>query len=161
MTSHDTLILIAELAVAVAGFSSVVVAIDDRSIRHWSASQRFNLRVLLQVSALSIFFSIFPLILERVIPQPESWRWALLVYGLVHCADVASFILQSPPGTPGRRRRLQLVGLAASFVSLLVAALGSLLAAEVTYLSMLVVHLGVAVMGFTSFVIGVSDDEPA
>ncbi len=34
MTSHDTLVLLAELAVAIAGFSSVVVALEAREVRH-------------------------------------------------------------------------------------------------------------------------------
>jgi hypothetical protein len=148
MTSHDTLVLVAELAVAVAGFSGVIVAVENRSVASWPDLQRFNLRVLLQVSALAIFFSIFPLILERVIPQPASWRWALWVYGIVHLVDVASFMLRSPAGVGALHSFLQRVGLLVALSSLLVAGLGSLLFAEVFYLGALVWHLGVAAMGF-------------
>jgi len=35
MPSHDTLVLIAEVAVAIAGFSSVVVALDNRAVKNW------------------------------------------------------------------------------------------------------------------------------
>jgi hypothetical protein len=152
MTSHDTLVLIAELAVAIAGFSGVVVALEGRGVGEWSATQRFNLRVLLQVSALTIFFSIFPLILERAIEQPVSWRIALWAYGLVHLADIISFIAIRPPGVVGIRRVAQLVGLALAIVSLSVAAFGSFLATEIFYLSMLVWHLGVSAMGFASLI---------
>jgi len=51
MESNDALVLIAELAVAIAGFSSVVGALDNRAVRTWSPFRRHNLRVLLQVSA--------------------------------------------------------------------------------------------------------------
>ena len=158
--SHDTLVLIAELAVAVAGFSSVIVALESRGVRYWSALQRFNLRVLLQVSALAIFFSLFPLILERLVEPPASWRWALSVYGLVHLIDVSSFMWRTPPETGHVHRIFQRIGLLASLASLLVAAFGSLLACEVVYLSVLVWHLAVAAMGFVLLVFGSSGEDP-
>ena len=157
MTSHETLVLLAELAVAIAGFSGVVVAIEARRLSEWSASRRFNLRVLLQVSALVVFFSILPLVLERVIEQPASWRIALWAYGLVHLADVSSFMLRRPATVVGLRRVAQIVGLALAIGSLGVAAFGSLLLSEITYLSMLVWHLAVAAMGFASLLFDDSD----
>lgn len=161
MTSHDTLVLLAELAVAIAGFSGVVVALEARGVSQWSASRRFNLRVLLQVSALVVFFSILPLILERAIEQPASWRVALWAYGLVHLADVSSFILRRPPEVVGLRRIAQIVGLIFAIASLCIAAFGSLLLAEITYLSMLVWHLGVAAMGFASLLFDDSGPDAA
>lgn len=161
MTSHDTLVLIAEISVAIAGFSSVVVALEGRRVRHWSPVQRFNLRVLLQVSALTIFFCVFPLILERAVEQPASWRIALWCYGLVHLADVASFIARRPPETVATHRIAQLVGLSLALVSLAVAAFGSLLLAEIYYLGMLVWHLGVAAMGFALLLFGAPDEGTA
>ena len=62
-------------------------------------TQRLNLRILLQVSAVAIFFSIFPLVLERLIAQPDSWRIALWVYGTFHVIDVLTFIIGRPPTT--------------------------------------------------------------
>ena len=57
MENNDALVLIAELAVAIAGFSGVIVALESRSVRSWTPLQRRNLRLLLQVSAVAIFFS--------------------------------------------------------------------------------------------------------
>ena len=161
MTSHDTLILIAELAVAVAGFSSLVVALQRRDVRNWDAIQRLNLRILLQVSAVAIFFSLFPLLLERVVPQPTSWRWALWVYGLYHVVDVSSFILGSPPQVQIMHRVVQAIGLLIAIGSLIAAAFGSLLVAEVYYISMLIWHLGVAALGFALLIFGGRDDDTA
>lgn len=150
MTSHDTLVLLAELAVAIAGFSGVVVALEARSVSQWSASRRFNLRVLLQVSGLVVFFSVFPLILERAVAPPASWRLALWAYGLVHLVDVTSFIVQRPPDVVGVRRIAPIIGLSLALASLCVAAFGSLLLSEIVYLSMLVWHIAVAALGFAS-----------
>jgi hypothetical protein len=161
MTSHDTLVLIAELAVAIAGFSSIVIAIEGRGVRHWSAVQRFDLRVLLQVSALTIIFSIFPLIVERAVAQPTSWRLSLWAYGLVHLLDVSTFILRRPPGLDSLHRNAQIVGLALALTSLAVAAYGAPPLTEIVYLSMLVWHLAVAAMGFAFLILGSSEDGGA
>lgn len=154
MPSHDTLVLIAEVAVAIAGFSSVVVALDNRAVKNWSPFQRHNLRVLLQVSALTIFFSIFPLIFQRVVDNPDSWKWALGFYAAVHAIDVSSFIRSLPSDLPAANRIIPYLGLLLAIVSLLVAWLASPLIAEVLYLCNLVWHLAIAAMGFAFLVLG-------
>lgn len=53
---------IAEIAVAIAGFSAIIVALRKNPIRKWHESDRFNFRMLLQVAALKIFFSILPFV---------------------------------------------------------------------------------------------------
>ena len=125
MESNDALVLIAELAVAIAGFSSVVVALDSRAVRDWTPFQRHNLRILLQVSALTIFFALFPLIFQRVVDNPSSWKWALGVYGLVHTIDVSSFIRRLPKDLPTANRVLPFVGLLVALASLAIATLAS------------------------------------
>ena len=154
MESHDALVLIAELAVAIAGFSSVVVALDNRAVRMWSPSRRHNLRVLLQVGALTIIFSLFPLIFQRVIADPVGWQWALAVYGAVHAIGVSSFIWRIPEDLPTANRLLPFVGLAVAVASLVVAYLASPLVAEIFYLCSLFGHLSIAAMGFAFLVMG-------
>jgi hypothetical protein len=154
MESHDALVLIAELAVAIAGFSSIVVALDSRAVRVWSPFRRHNLRVLLQVSALTIFLALFPLIFQRVVADPVGWKWALAVYGAVHAIDISSFIWRIPEDLPTANRVLLFVGLTAAVASLVVAYLGSPLVAEVFYLCSLVGHLSIAAMGFAFLVMG-------
>ena len=106
MLSTDVLVLIAELAIAIAGFSSVVVALDNRAVRNWDPFQRHNLRVLLQVSALTIFFALFPLILQRAFNGESFWNWALGVYAVVHLVDVTSFLGRLPKDMPRANRLL-------------------------------------------------------
>lgn len=154
MESHDVLVLIAELAVAIAGFSSVVVALEARAVKSWSAYQRHNLRVLLQVSALTIFFSIFPLIFQRVVEGPDSWKWALGFYAVVHTIDVTSFLRALPENLPSAYKIIPYVGLTLALVSIAVAWLASPLVAEVLYLCNLVWHLGIAAMGFAMLMMG-------
>ena len=55
----------------------------------------------------------------------------------------------------------QIIGLILAIISLVVAAFGSLLAAEVYYLSILVWHLGVAAMGFAFLIFGEPGEDAA
>lgn len=159
MTSHDTLILLAELAAAIAGFSSLVVALEKSKIRTWHLTQRLNLRMLLQVSAVVIFFSIFPLILERLVAQPDSWRIALWVYGIFHVVDVLTFIIGRPPQLMPIHKVVQALGLLIALGSLIAAALGSLLVAEIYYLCTLIWHLTVAALGFALLIFADPEKE--
>jgi len=143
--SQDILVLIAELAVAVAGFSSIVVALDKRSVSEWAPGEQRNLRILLQVSAVAILFSIFPLVLQRALDAPSFWNIALSVYSLVPAADVSTFLFRP---VVGESQLPPIIGLGLALLSLAVAAFGSSTLAEVTYLCVLVWHLGVAAMGF-------------
>lgn len=152
MQSHDTLVLIAEIAVGLAGFSSVVVALDNRAVRDWSVDRRFNLRILFQVSAMAIFFSLFPLIFERVIEAPESWRWAIAVYGAVHLLDVSTFAVRMPAEIGFGPRFTATGGILLSIGQLAAATLGSFLVCEIVYLVVLVWHLSVAAMGIALLV---------
>ncbi len=145
MPTNDILVLVAELAVAIAGFSSVVVAIGRRPVADWSPGEQRNLRILLQVSGIAILFSLFPLILQRGIDTPAFWNLALAVYGFAHALDVSTFLFRP---IPGESQIPPAIGLTLALFSIAVAALGSATFAEVTYLSVLVWHLGIAGMGF-------------
>jgi len=122
-----------------------VVAVETRSVADWSARARRNLRILLQVSALAIFFSLFPLVLNRAIDTPAFWNIALGVYGAVHAVDVSTFLFRA---VPGESQIPPTIGLAIALASMAVAVMASPRFAEVTYLCALVWHLGVAGMGF-------------
>jgi len=161
MESRDALAIIAQVAVAIAGFSSVVVAMDTRAVRTWSVFQRHSLRVLLQVSAVTLFFAIFPLILARAVEGPTAWNWALAIYGIVHVIDATSFIRGMPKHLPPLNRILPLVGLTIAVSSVLAAWLTSARVAELFYLLQLVWHLGISSMGFALLVIGDPDARVA
>ena len=149
MPSKDILVLVAELAVAIAGFSSVVVALGRRPVADWMPGEQRNLRILLQVSALAILFSLFPLILQRAISTPALWNLALLVYGVAHAVDASTFLFRP---VPGESQIPPAIGVGLALFSIAAAALGSATFAEVTYLCVLVWHLGVAGMGFAVLV---------
>ena len=67
MESGNILTTIAEIAIAIDGFSSVIVALSPKPFSEWNPIDRFNFRVLLQVAAVTVFFSLFPLVLHRAL----------------------------------------------------------------------------------------------
>ena len=54
--STDTLTAIASISIAIAGFSGVVVALTGGAAGSFGPVERLNFRILLQVSALALFF---------------------------------------------------------------------------------------------------------
>ena len=157
MLSGDLLVVTAELAVAIAGFSSVVVALDSRAVGDWSAARRYNLRVLLQISALTVFFALLALFLERATESGAFWKWALGAYGVVHLIDAGSFIRRQPADIPMVNRLGPYFGVIVAVCQFLVAVLAGLGAAETVYLASLIFHLGGASMGFGILIFGRSD----
>ena len=157
MLSSDFLVLVAELAVAIAGFSSVVVALDSRAVKTWSPAQRHNLRVLLQISALTVFFALFALFLERATNGTDFWRWALGVYGVVHLIDAGSFIRRQPTDIPKANKLGPYLGLIVAIGQCVTAAVAGVHMAETIYLASLVFHLAGASMGFGILIFGRSE----
>ena len=110
-SAQDYLVTVAQIAIAIAGFSSIVEALSTRHVQHWTDVERYNFRTLLQVSAMALFFSLLPMVLVQLWDEYVAWRVALFVYGIFHLADVGSFMLKFPPGAPGLVKITMTIGL--------------------------------------------------
>ena len=64
MDAGSSLQLIAQLAVAMAGFSSIVVAFRRRDENGWAPSDRIRLSLLVGDSLAVMFFAVLPLVLQ-------------------------------------------------------------------------------------------------
>lgn len=148
--STATLTVIASIAVAIAGFSGVVVALTGKTAESFDRAERLNLRILLQVSAFALLFSLVPLILHRALPPDLAWRVAMLLYGSVHVLDAGFFALKSVRlQAPSTAQKLApFVGLTIAVGQLFVGAMAPIGWVEVFYLLVLLWHLGIAGMGF-------------
>ncbi len=60
MESSEIITSIAEIAIALVGFSAIVVVLNPKPIREWHHSDRFNFRVLVQLAAVVVVFAILP-----------------------------------------------------------------------------------------------------
>jgi len=139
------------LAVAIAGFSGVVVALEARGVPAWTPLRRRDLRVLLQLSALALLFSLIPLAAYGAAESPSFWSWALGAYGLAHIVDASTFLFRQPVGA---RRGPVYVGLGFAAAQLVVAGFASNPVAELVYMVSIMWHLAGAGMGFVFLVWG-------
>jgi hypothetical protein len=74
MSADDALGLLAEIAVAIAGFSSIVVVFGGRSEGRWSRADRARLSLLVGGSLAVLFFALFPSAI-RFLHGGESITW--------------------------------------------------------------------------------------
>ena len=77
MAYADALSTLAEVAIAIAGFSGIVSVFGRRSSGHWSPAERARLIGLLVMSFTAVFFSVVPFVLLSI-PVSESTCWRSL-----------------------------------------------------------------------------------
>ena len=152
--STDTLAVIASVAIAIAGFSGVVVALTGRTADSFGAVEKLNFRILLQVSALALFFALVPLISHRAFEPPLAWRISMILYGAVHLCDAGFFVLRTRDSTTlsPLQRVAPRIGVVIAVMQLLLVVLGNTIVIEVGYLLVLLWHLAIAGMGFANLV---------
>ena len=121
----DTLMVLVEAAVAVAGFSGVVVVFGRRSVGAWSELERTRLGNLLFTSFTVLFFSLGALVLLHAgLSQPTTWRigsigWSVLAaWQIVSVARAYSALSPSDPHRPHVAIPIVLLGLTTLLVGL-------------------------------------------
>ena len=159
--ASDLLIVIASIAITIAGFSGVVVALSGRSTNSFDPVERLNLRILLQVSAFALLFSLVPLILQRALEADTVWRVSMFVYGSAHIFDAGYFVFRtrSSKAKYNAQKFAPIIGLLIAAYQLIIGSLGNIVLVEISYLIVLLWHLGIAGMGFVNLVFS-SRDEP-
>jgi len=157
--SIEFLAAVAGISITIAGFSGLVVALTGRSAEKFTPVERLNLRILLQVSALALFFSLLPLILHRAFEPDIAWRISMLLYGCTHVADAGFFILKTR-GTHARsimQNLAPMIGIIIAGSQLIVGVLAPITIVEVLYMAVLLWHLAIAGMGFVKLVFASRD----
>jgi len=82
--TDDILILFAELAVALAGFTGVVGALDRRGFSRWSPPRRGFFANLLVASFLALFWSVLPLVISNAgVAASRTWGLCSAIWVLV------------------------------------------------------------------------------
>lgn len=158
--SADALTAISNISIAIAGFSGVVVALTGRSAESFRPVERLNFRILLQVSALALLFSILPLILHRAFEPSLAWRISMMLYGVLHIADAGFFIwkTRSTDTKSYVQHAAPIIGICIAISQVVIAAIGSVIVVEVFYLFVLIWHLAIAGMGFMKLVFASRDE---
>jgi hypothetical protein len=75
MGEESALIVIAEIAAALAGFSGIAATFGRRQERSWSPSERARLANLLNHSGIALFAALLPLVFAQIAGfTPKLWR---------------------------------------------------------------------------------------
>ena len=112
MAYEDALSTLAEVAIAIAGFSGIVSVFGRRSSGHWSPAERSRLFGLLIMSFTALLFCVVPFVLLSI-PVSEStcWRSLSLLLAVSHVVFVP-IVIRNALGalpTPRSEREVSLV----------------------------------------------------
>ena len=96
-----TLTTIAEVSVALAGFTGVVAVLGSRRDHEWTPEERLQLRTLVETSLTALFLSFAPSVLGLVMTSESAvWRLANLLLGAMHLASITMFIVRTKVAKP-------------------------------------------------------------
>ena len=101
MDSQATLTVIAEVSVALAGFTGVVAVLGGRREHDWTPGERLQLRTLVETSLTAMFLSFFPSVLDEIMSSESAvWRVSNLCLGSIHLAFISRFLLRAKVAKP-------------------------------------------------------------
>ena len=93
MEYEGILYTLAQIAVALTGFTGIVAVLGHRNQGSWSPGERLQLRTLVETSLTVLFASLAPVLLFIVFKsEPVAWRGANAVLGLLHLSNLAAFL---------------------------------------------------------------------
>lgn len=149
MQSHEILQTIAEVAVALAGFSGVVAVLGQRGRGNWSLEEILQLRTLVEPSLVALFGSLLPGTIQLAFEsEPLVWRLSNAALALLGVAAGAAFIARSRFASTTTGQRVLFVLALLAIGAQLLAAVGVLGRYELVFVIGLIVALIVAAYNF-------------
>ncbi len=101
MDHESTLYTLAQIAVALTGFTGIVAVLGSRNQGTWSPSERLQLRTLVETSLTVLFASFAPILLFMVgNSEPTAWRAANAILGFLHLTNLTSFLWRARGARP-------------------------------------------------------------
>ena len=77
MQQEDTLLTLAEVSIAFAGFASIAIHFRRRATGLWSPEDAFRFQIMITFSLSALLFSLFPLALGAYsISESAVWAWS-------------------------------------------------------------------------------------
>jgi len=121
---QSILTTVAEVSIALAGFTGVVAVLGNRRNHDWSPEERLQLRTLVETSLTALFASFAPSILSLAMTsEPAVWRGANLFLGVLHITNLIAFLRRATDARPtASQKGLLVIGIAMILGHLLAAA---------------------------------------
>ena len=124
MDTQSILTTVAEVSIALAGFTGVVAVLGNRRNHDWSPEERLQLRTLVETSLTAMFASFVPAVLFLALDsEPAVWRSANLFLGALHLANLVAFLRRTTDAKPtASQKGLLVIGIAMILAHFLTAA---------------------------------------
>jgi hypothetical protein len=124
LDTQSILTTVAEVSIALAGFTGVVAVLGNRRNHDWSPEERLQLRTLVETSLTAMFASFVPSVLFLALDsEPAVWRSANLFLGALHLANLVAFLRRATDAKPtASQKGLIVLGIAMILAHLLTAA---------------------------------------
>ena len=152
--------VIAEIAVAITGFTAIAAVLGRRGGGDWSPSERLQFRLLIRTSLMALFASFVPeLVGELTANEHVIWRSSCAVLGWAMLADVAWFLSHRGAGIITQGQRVLAVVAFVVVASLLGSSAGFLDAARLVFLVGLIFLLAVALYNFVLLLVTGTQSE--
>ncbi|MBW2292079.1 MAG: hypothetical protein JRG89_09240 [Deltaproteobacteria bacterium] len=160
MEHLDTLHTIAEIAVALAGFTGIVTIFSSRS-GHWPPAEVLRLRTLLRASLSALFLCFVPILFSFLTPAPaQVWKASCLVIAAVMSINLVVFWSRSRPNHIRAIQKATLVGGFSVVIVLISASLGAAPDPALVVLFALLWQLFIAAQNFVLLLVaGISDES--
>jgi hypothetical protein len=96
MENLGTLHTVAQIAIALIGFSGIVIVFGERSAAKWTAEEAMRLYALLAPSFTALLCSFVPILLATEVTSTEVvWRLSNAVLGALHLANLGWFLINT------------------------------------------------------------------
>ena len=101
MPGSDVLLTIAELAVAFAGFASIVVLFQHRDPASWPPAVPVRLRAMVESSLATLYGALLPFLLHHLgLTEPELWAWSSVAIAVALVVVGVAFYRRALPHLP-------------------------------------------------------------
>ena len=106
MEPENILILFAELAIAIVGFSGIVAVLGQRAIGSWSASDIGRIGVMLVAAFRTLFAALLPFVfISFLLSDHQVWMYSSGIVGIVGAGLMIMLLSVAPSVTADRYHR--------------------------------------------------------
>lgn len=158
--TDDFLFTIAEIAVALIGFSGVVAVLGHRGKGSWQPAERVRLLALTEPSIIALTGALLPATLQLALLGDEIvWRVSNLIVLLLHLLSFGAYIRRSRNTKTRLSQKLMASLAVVVFLGLASSALNIIQYHEFTFTLGLLLGIAVAVFNFSLLLFHVHSDE--
>jgi len=160
LDTQSVITTVAEVSIALTGFTGVVAVLGNRRDHDWTAEERLQLRTLVETSLTALFASFAPSVLYLIsTSEPFVWRIANLFLGALHLANLVAFLVRAKTARPTASQKSLLVIGVATILAHFLASVGALPWYVLIFILGLLQQVFIATLNFVLLLFPVEDSH--